>query len=516
MKTKIFIQIFSLAALFSLMASCAGDEPAIEPSSGQTGIETTTIPLNLSAAPPSFDSTSTRTVLEWPDGAKLYFKFHLNSGYTVGTGIYSSRSGEWTLTYSGVLESEERMRCEVWYFENAERMTEEIVTLNTSTCVYYDSSAEYILLDGGMYISAHLRPESARLQFSGTAKTTLTIGLPRHESFDIATFSFSNVTISPFALNIENNGYTPFFYAHVVDSTTTRLEVTSNSDTYLRDFEADEVLNGKSYVLRVPNEEMVEQKKWTKTALTFTVTGNGKTVEFTMILVEAGTFQMGRAGSTDIVTPVHSVTLTRNYYMCETEVTQALWYAVMGQSPTSDGNQWSNAYGLGDDYPAYYISYEDCQSFLSELNNKLSFQHGSSKLFRFPTEAEWEFAAKGGNKSDGYIYSGSYAIGDVAWYYDNSGNKTHQVKTKAANELGLYDMSGNVWEWCYDRYGSYSSNAQTNPSGPTLSSFLHYDLRGGGWRGNPTSCSVAYRGDDLPSSSYNYLGLRLCLGAPIE
>ena len=253
-----------------------------------------------------------------------------------------------------------------------------------------------------------------------------------------------------------------------------------------------------------PGEDDAETK-------TFTVTGYGKTVMFRMKLVEAGTFQMGRAGSEDVATPVHQVTLTKNYYMGETEVTQALWYAVMGQNPTSDGSQWESTYGLGDSNPAYYVSWNDCQTFITNLNAL------TGATFRLPTEAEWEFAAKGGNKSQGYTYVGSNTIGDVAWYYDNSsalGSSspdygTHAVATKAPNELGLYDMSGNVWEWCQDWYGSYSSSAQTDPTGATSGSYRVG--RGGSWGSIAAHCRVAHR-DGYYAANRNYcLGLRLAL-----
>lgn len=243
---------------------------------------------------------------------------------------------------------------------------------------------------------------------------------------------------------------------------------------------------------------------------TFTFTGNGKTVTFTMKRVEAGTFQMGGSDSdaSNDEKPVHSVTLTQDYYLGETEVTQALWYAVMGQKPTSGGLQWSSSYGVGDNYPAYYISYEDCQTFLSSLNSKLSSQLLGMK-FNFPTEAQWEYAARGGNKSKGYLYAGSNTIGDVAWYIDNSSSKTHEVKGKQANELGLYDMSGNVWEWCYDWYGSYSSGGQTNPTGPSSGSNRVY--RGGSWNVSAGHCRSSYRYNYSPSGRGPRLGFRLAL-----
>ncbi len=250
--------------------------------------------------------------------------------------------------------------------------------------------------------------------------------------------------------------------------------------------------------------------------LDFTVTGNGKTITFTMVYVAPGTFQMGSTTSTSDAKPVHSVTLTDAYYIGETEVTQGLWYAVTGLRPTSGGSSWRSTYKTGDTRPAYYISYYDCLTFINSLNSELSAQLGGLK-FRMPTEAEWEFAARGGNSSRGYTYAGSNTIGNVAWYYDNSGKYSTSssyygvqvVKTKSANELGIYDMSGNVMEWCSDWYGSYSSEAQTNPTGPSTGS--DRVLRGGSWYNDATYCPAAARARNEPSYRYNYYGLRLVL-----
>ena len=227
-----------------------------------------------------------------------------------------------------------------------------------------------------------------------------------------------------------------------------------------------------------------------------------------MIYIEAGTFTMGAtAEQTDYAwydeSPAHKVTITKDYYMGETEVTQALWYAVMGQKPTADGDQWSSKYGLGDNYPAYYISWNDCQEFITKLNQL------TGLTFRLPTEAEWEYAARGGNKSSHFKYSGSDNIGDVAWYSSNSGATIHPVGTKSPNELGIYDMSGNVSEWCSDWYGSYSAEAQTNPQGPSSGSFRVF--RGGSWFDGARNCRVSNRHNHVPSFSDGYLGLRLVL-----
>lgn len=216
-------------------------------------------------------------------------------------------------------------------------------------------------------------------------------------------------------------------------------------------------------------------------------TANG--VSFKMIAVRGGTFQMG---NDDGYNAVHQVTLS-DYYIGETEVTQELWNAVMGSNPSKfTGNMQR---------PVEMVSWNDCQTFISKLNQL------TGKTFRLPTEAQWEYAARGGNKSKGYIYSGSNEIDEVAWYEYNSGGMTHPVQTKAPNELGIYDMTGNVYEWCTDWYGAYSSAAQTDPTGPATGSDRVY--RGGSWGSDATFCRVANRNNYTPTNSYFHLGLRL-------
>ena len=226
---------------------------------------------------------------------------------------------------------------------------------------------------------------------------------------------------------------------------------------------------------------------------TFTVKG----VSFTMIPVQGGTFQMGATPEqekpSDSEKPVHSVTLS-SYYIGETEVTQELWEAVMGSNP-------SRFYGSSN--PVEQVTWNNCQKFIKKLNSL------TGQRFRLPTEAEWEFAARGGSKSRGYQYSGSNTIGDVAWYYSKSSIQTHPVKTKQPNELGIYDMSGNVYEWCQDWYGNYSSSSQTNPTGPT--SGYGRVIRGGSWGDFARSCRVAFRNCNTPGDTYYGLGLRLAL-----
>ena len=222
-------------------------------------------------------------------------------------------------------------------------------------------------------------------------------------------------------------------------------------------------------------------------------------VSFTMKYVAGGSFTMGATSEQqdpyDDETPTHAVTLS-DYYIGETEVTQELWAAVMGSNPS---------YFTGNmQRPVEQVSWDDCQTFIQKLNRL------TGANFRLPTEAEWEFAARGGRNSRGYQYSGSSNLGDVAWYdEDFETGTTHPVKTKSPNELGIYDMSGNVWEWCQDWYGPYSSSSQTDPTGPSSGSDRVY--RGGSWISFARNCRSANRNFNSPSYWFNYLGLRLVL-----
>ena len=217
-----------------------------------------------------------------------------------------------------------------------------------------------------------------------------------------------------------------------------------------------------------------------------------------MVFVKGGTFTMGATSeqggdAESYEKPTHSVTVS-DFYIGKYEVTQAQWRKVMGSNPS---------YFTGDNLPVERVSWNDIQEFISKLNQM------TGNTYRLPTEAEWEYAARGGNQSGGYKYSGSNRLGDVAWYDSNSGSKTHPVGSKAPNELGIYDMSGNVWEWCQDWYGSYSSNAQTNPEGAYSGSSRV--LRGGSWYSFARLCRVSNRNYHNPYYGRGNFGFRLVL-----
>jgi formylglycine-generating enzyme len=228
-----------------------------------------------------------------------------------------------------------------------------------------------------------------------------------------------------------------------------------------------------------------------------------------MTYVQGGSFQMGSDSGYSDEKPVHTVTVD-SFYMGTYEITQDIYEEVMGSNPS---------YRKGDQLPVENVSWYDAAAFCNALSRLEGRQEAytisgtnvsvnwESSGYRLPTEAEWEYAARGGNQSRGYTYAGSNTVGDVAWYDDNSGGRTHPVGEKQANELGLYDMSGNVWEWCWDWYGSYSGGVQTNPTGPSSGSTRV--LRGGRWYDSARYVRAANRSRYAPSDRGSNIGFRV-------
>ena len=223
-------------------------------------------------------------------------------------------------------------------------------------------------------------------------------------------------------------------------------------------------------------------------------------VVFKMVKVESGSFQMGATteqGSTakSDEKPAHMVTL-KSYYIAETPVTQELWQSIMDKNPS---------HTKGSSRPVESVSWDDCQQFIAELNRL------SGKKFRLPTEAEWEFAARGGNLSKGYKYAGSADPDKVAWNSEISSMELPFVKTKDPNELGIYDMNGGVWEWCSDWYGYYQGKALVNPQGPYDGSYRV--MRGGSYKCEEYDCRISTRKYGMPYDANDDYGLRLVLDA---
>ncbi len=254
-------------------------------------------------------------------------------------------------------------------------------------------------------------------------------------------------------------------------------------------------INGGSHTIRW--EVLKEMEQLVSNNIQFKVLAiMKKIIETNMVFVKGGTFMMGSNNGEQDERPLHQVTLS-DFSIGKYEVTQAQWRAVMGNNPS---------YFSGcDNCPVEKVSWDDVQQFITILNSM------TGKKYRLPTEAEWEYAARGGNQNRGYTYSGSNDIGSVAWYDVNSGSKTHAVGQKQANELDIYDMTGNVAEWCSDWYEPYSSSPEVNPSG-AYSGRPHV-VRGADFFGLPEGCRVANRGAVEGRSPG--LGFRLVL-APVR
>ena len=261
--------------------------------------------------------------------------------------------------------------------------------------------------------------------------------------------------------------------------------------------------NGGGYETRPPSGVNIQRGQ------DFTETAFG--INMRMIYVEGGTFTMGctseQGGECDNDESPNRQTTVSSYYIGMLEVTQSQWEKVMGTSVYQQRDKANTEWpmrGVGPEYPMYYVSWEEAKEFCARLSRQ------TGKTYRLPTEAEWEYAARGGKKNEGTKYSGGWSIGDVAWYTGNSSSSTHPCGTKRSNALGLYDMSGNVWEWCEDWYASqYLQYDNNNPEGASSGSYRVN--RGGSWSNGAEYCRVSLRYYNAPSGRDCGLGFRVVL-----
>ena len=504
----------------AILAGCSADDAydfeTSAPVIDSLNREVHTARLHMTADLGGFDgaegeTASTRRLhrggSQWQTDDQVYLQFKTSAGSRVdGVAIYQS-DGTWKVNYYGSLPSGVEGQCEAYFFDGATSASYTEVTLDAQTAIYSDTQATWILEDGEMRVSAHLKPMTGRIRFKSTSGTRYAAsGFKCYTNYSITNNTFSST--EAFAEgNVGSDGYTPYYYgffANGLDKTIT-IDDRDNWVIFGRKLPSTALTQGHSDCLNVPT--MTDRNGWTiKDYPNQTITVKG--VSFVMVPVKGGTFTMGstaeQTGAGIDESPTHQVTLS-NYYIGQTEVTQALWKAVTGYSPTRNGSSWSSSFGLGDNYPAYLISYNDVESFITQLNSL------TGLIFRMPTEAEWEYAARGGRKRKGYLYCGHNVIDNVAWYLGNSGSKTHPVAYKTANEIGLYDMSGNVREWCSDWDGLYSSSAQNNPTGPSTGSCRI--LRGGDFGQDALDCRATTRQCLMPSDRFVSIGVRLVLSS---
>ncbi len=505
--------LFTAATLVSCSADEGSDFEMPTPITDSLYREMHTARLYMSAVLADFEGAEDETSYTcrihrggnlWQAGDTIYLQFKSYSNLIDGVAIYQN-DNTWMVNYYGSLPSDFEGQCEAYFFDGAKSATSTEVMLDDKTAIYCDRQATWLLEGDEMRVTAHFKPMTGRIRFKSTTGTQyFATGFKSYTTYSITNNTFTSA--EAFAEGyVGSDGYTPYYYGFFASESnkTITFHDAENYVFFSRQLPPTALVQGYSGCLSVPT--MTDRNEWTLHELNnLIIKVNG--VSFVMVPVMGGTFTMGAtAEQTGVYSdekPAHQVTLS-SYYIGQTEVTQALWQAVTGYSPTSDGMSWYSYKGLGDNYPAYYISYNDVQSFITKLNSL------TGRTFRMPTEAEWEYAARGGSKHKGYLYSGDNLFDDVAWCTNNSWSQSHPVAQKAANELGIYDMSGNVWEWCSDWYGAYTSSSQTNPTGPSSGSCRV--LRGGGWDSEIKSCRVASRGLSTPSPGGIYSGVRLAL-----
>ena len=345
------------------------------------------------------------TSSSWSDGDKIYITFYNGSTIVPGEATYSSSSG-WSVSYDGNLATGSSLKCEARYFVDATFSSSSLVSLSSKTQIYEDTNATYTYSNGSLTVTVTLSPKTGRLRFSGTSGAQIyTTGITVYTTFSpaINTFSTSNAMISS---TVASTGYTPYIYGYFTDSER-NLGLVGSNFAFTRTCTSSMFNTGESGYMAIPSE--TSHNNW-RSGLYVKASG----VEFKMIPV---------AGYTGGF-----------FMMAETETTLALYNSVNGTTETSQ-------------LPVDNVSYTNILSFIEKLNNETKLN------FSLPSAEQWKYAAKGGNKSQGYTYAGSNTPGDVAWYSANCSSKK-SVKTKAPNELGIYDMSGNVGEMTSTKFSS--------------------------------------------------------------
>lgn len=431
----------SLLALAFLPACERGDLPEPDADGNYTCV------LRLNGGVSAFSgNTKAAGTFTYSGNNRIYVRMESGANVILGRATYDEGSASWIFTYNGSLSGVERGSAQAYLFENYYDAQAFWVNCSYKTPIYEDQKATFEVTTDGVTLSATLSPMTGRISLVhhldegyGSHINQLS-GITYYTRFSLTDFSFetSSASISDWF----NRGSDEYIYGFFTNASDPSL-CFYNGDYYYQHFPTTVYMKGQSGFVNHPENNSTG---WTKYngSRDFGLSGiNGSAYKYLLMnYIPAGSFMMGNEEDED-AKPVHKVTLS-HYYMGRYEISQAEWYNVMGEP-----SDWANSIT-----PAYARSYEEIQQFITKLNEKTGY------LFRLPTEAEWEFAARGGIYSHGYRYSGGDVFDEVA----NGGD--YAIGTKRANELGLYDMSGNIAEMCNDWYGPYTEEAVTNPTGP--------------------------------------------------
>ena len=411
MKQVRIIQMLMAVVMVLALGSCSSDD--LSEVENQNGKQT--VKMEFVGKVIGFDQQgSTKAKIQtratsssWNDGDKIYITFYNGSTIVPGEATYSSTSG-WSVSYDGNLATGSNLKCEARYFVNATFSSSSLVSLNANSEIYEDLNATYAYSNGSLTVTATLSPKTGRIRFTGkSGEKIYTTGISVYTTFSpaINTFSTSNAMITS---TVASNGSTPYIYGSFTDNDR-NLGLVGSDYAFTRTCTSSMLNVAESGYMAIPSES--SHNNW-RNGLYVKASG----VEFKMIPVA------GYSGGF--------------FLMAETETTEALYQSVNGTVSTSQ-------------LPIDAISYSDIKTFIEKINNNTQLN------FSLPSTEQWQYAAMGGNKSQSYIYSGSNIPGDVAWYSSNCSSK-QKVKTKTPNELGIYDLSGNVEEFVTNRY-SYSS-----------------------------------------------------------
>ena len=443
-----------------------------------SNLEKHTCEMKLVGSLVNFDGPETRAdanATTWADGSVIYLRMASPLGTTTGEAVYSSSKDVWTISYYGSLYEGVSNTCSALYLEDKVSYDNSLFTLNEGTAIYEDLEGSYIFEEGDLVVTANLKPKTGRIRFTGIAGKVLKVyGVTHYETYDIGTDIYTTTT-EPFKLTVGEDGYTPYFYGYFTNTEDPNVKVWVDAKEAYTRFCSKEIFNaGQSGKMTIPTAD--SHNGWVD-GLHFNING----AQFKMVAVEGGTFIMGdnTYGYT-----AHKVTLT-GFCIGETEMTELLYRRI--SDPEYNPTNPSKAYSS--------FSYSGITSKLNQLNTIENIS------FDFPTDAQWEYAARGGVKSKGYIYPGSDNIEEVAWYTYNSNGAVHQVKQKLPNELGLYDMAGNVMEYVKDCHYSYTTASQVDPYFPYSGSGDRiYLLRGGSYDSSSDYCMIYYRRTYNPNS----------------